>query len=122
MANDIEIHGFCEDRFEPVKQVFAEHFKSGLEVGSSFAAAIIEEQSYGRDLTMRRRIRFGLGWGLTCEENPIGANPRAFYWGGLGGSQLIMDLDAKLSAAYAMNKMFFSFKGKPRAKKLIASL
>ncbi|MFH1738495.1 MAG: serine hydrolase, partial [bacterium] len=50
-------------------------------------------------------IRYGLGFGLTSKEMPIGPNPRAFYWGGWGGSAVVMDLDAKLSLAYAMNKM-----------------
>jgi len=82
----------------------------------------IEEQSYGKDLTSIKIIRWGLGWALTCEEDPIGLNPRAFTWGGLGGSKLIMDLDAKMSAAYAMNRMLFSLKGKPRADKLMSTL
>ena len=82
----------------------------------------IEEQSYGKDLTSIKIIRWGLGWALTCEEDPIGPNPRAFTWGGLGGSKLVMDLDARMSAAYAMNKMFFSLKGKPRAEKLMKTL
>ena len=40
MSNDIEINGFCEKRFEPVKQVFTEHFKTGQDVGASFATTI----------------------------------------------------------------------------------
>ena len=40
MSNDIEIHGFCEERFEPVKEMFAEHFKTGQDVGASFAVTI----------------------------------------------------------------------------------
>jgi len=82
----------------------------------------IKEQSYGKDLVSIKIIRWGLGWALTCEEDPIGPNPRAFTWGGLGGSKLVMDLDARMSAAYAMNKMFFSLKGKPRAEKLMKTL
>jgi CubicO group peptidase (beta-lactamase class C family) len=36
---------------------------------------------------------------------PIGPNPRAFYWGGWGGSVIVVDLDARLSFSYVMNKM-----------------
>jgi len=82
----------------------------------------IVEQVYGEDLILLKPIRFGLGFGLTCEENKIGPNPRAFYWGGYGGSQLIMDLDARMSAAYAMNQMVFSLTGDPRTEKLRAVL
>lgn len=34
---------------------------------------------------------------------PIG--PRACYWGGFGGSLVIMDQDLELTVAYMMNKM-----------------
>lgn len=40
MVNKIEIHGYCEERFEPVKKVLAESIKSGMDVGASFAATI----------------------------------------------------------------------------------
>ena len=65
----------------------------------------LEEQSYGTDLVLNVPIRFGLGLGLQSKELPIGPNQRILYWGGWGGSTCIMDLDAKLSIAYVMNKM-----------------
>jgi CubicO group peptidase (beta-lactamase class C family) len=65
----------------------------------------IEEQCYGTDLVLNLPIRWGLGFGLTSQEMPIGPNPRAFFWGGWGGSAIVIDLDAKLSFAYVMNKM-----------------
>ena len=40
MTNKIEIHGVCEPRFEPVKDVFTQNFEEGLEVGASFAVTI----------------------------------------------------------------------------------
>lgn len=36
----IEIHGFCEERFLPLKEAFAANFADGLEVGASFAATL----------------------------------------------------------------------------------
>ena len=33
-----ELHGFCDPRFLPVKQAFAENFEAGLELGASVAA------------------------------------------------------------------------------------
>lgn len=65
----------------------------------------IEEQCYGKDIVLLQPIRWGLGWGLTSKEMPIGPNPRTFFWGGWGGSAVVMDLDAKMSFAYVMNKM-----------------
>jgi CubicO group peptidase (beta-lactamase class C family) len=65
----------------------------------------IEEQIYDIDLVVGTKTRYGLGWGLQNEEEPIGPNPNVFYWGGYGGSVVIIDLDARMSIAYVMNKM-----------------
>lgn len=78
----------------------------------------IEEQSYGTDLALVVPIRFGLGFGLVSKDMPISPNPRAFYWGGWGGSHVTMDLDAKLCWAYAMNRMVMSLTGDPRTMKI----
>ena len=50
-------------------------------------------------------IVYGNGFGVTHEAFPISPNPRAFYWGGWGGPLALIDLDARVSIAYAMNKM-----------------
>ena len=67
-------------------------------------------------------IRFGLGWGLQSKETPIGPNPNLFYWGGYGGSVVAVDLDAKMSFSYVMNKMVSTLTGDPRSEKLIEAL
>jgi len=82
----------------------------------------IEEQSYGKDLVLNVPIRFGLGWGLQSKEKPIGPNPNLFYWGGYGGSVVAVDLDAKMSFSYVMNKMVSTLTGDPRSEKLIKAL
>jgi CubicO group peptidase (beta-lactamase class C family) len=66
---------------------------------------VIEEQYYGPDLVIDMPIRWGLGFGLPSKEMRIGPNPRAFYWGGWGGSVIVVDLDARVSFSYVMNKM-----------------
>jgi CubicO group peptidase (beta-lactamase class C family) len=48
-------------------------------------------------------VNFGLGYGLASSAVPVG--PRACYWGGFGGSVIIMDQDLGLTVAYMMNKM-----------------
>ena len=40
MGKNIEIHGFCEEQFEPVKKAFLENFKTDLEVGASLAITV----------------------------------------------------------------------------------
>ena len=82
----------------------------------------LEEQSYGTDLVLMVPIRFGLGFGLQNKERPIGSNQNVLYWGGWGGSVSIMDLDAKLSIAYVMNKMVTTTIGDPRSTRLIEAL
>jgi len=65
----------------------------------------LEDQYYGTSPNWLLPIRFGLGFGLTSKELPIGPNSRVLFWGGYGGSAVVMDLDAKLAFSYVMNKM-----------------
>jgi CubicO group peptidase (beta-lactamase class C family) len=51
----------------------------------------------------------GIGYGLSNDSMPIG--PRACYWGGYGGSVIIMDLEEQLTVAYMMNKMELGLSG-----------
>ena len=39
-------------------------------------------------------MRFGMGFGLMSDAIPLSPNPRAFFWGGWGGSIALIDLDA----------------------------
>ncbi|MFX1532519.1 MAG: serine hydrolase domain-containing protein [Promethearchaeota archaeon] len=78
----------------------------------------IEEQSYTKDLVMQIPIRWGLGFGLNSKEIRLGRNPRAFCWGGWGGSSLVMDLDEKISYAFVMNKMNNTLLGDARSANL----
>ncbi len=66
---------------------------------------VLEEQTRGQDLVLGVPIVFGMGFGLNDASFPISPNPRAFFWGGWGGSLAIIDLDARLSIAYVMNRM-----------------
>ena len=43
---------------------------------------------------------------------PIG--PRACFWGGWGGSIVVIDLEAKLVISYVMNRMASDLVGDPR--------
>ncbi|MFW9823179.1 MAG: serine hydrolase domain-containing protein [Candidatus Thorarchaeota archaeon] len=40
MQEGIEIHGFCDEQFEPLREVFAQNFEEDLEVGASLAATV----------------------------------------------------------------------------------
>lgn len=82
----------------------------------------IEEQCYGQDLVLGVPIRWGLGFGLTSKEIPLGPNPRAFFWGGWGGSLVVIDLDARLGFSYVMNKMGSGLVGHARSFRAAAAL
>lgn len=81
--------------------------------------AIFEEQSNGTDLVLGAPIRFGNGYGLANELLPIG--PNACFWGGLGGSIVISDLDYRVTVAYVMNRMETGLLGDPRGFSLAAA-
>ncbi len=65
----------------------------------------LEQQTRGTDLVLGVPIVFGMGFGINDAAFPISPNPRAFFWGGWGGSLAIIDLDARVSIAYVMNRM-----------------
>ncbi len=88
--------------------------------GSPTIQKALQEQYYGTPKSWGTPIRFGLGFGLNSKELPIGPNNRVLYWAGWGGSLSVMDLDAKLSFSYVMNKM--EADPKPRLVPIIGAL
>jgi CubicO group peptidase (beta-lactamase class C family) len=64
---------------------------------------VFEEQSNGDDLVLGIPVRFGMGYGLASEAMPLG--PRTAFWGGYGGSVIVVDLDLRIAVAYVMNRM-----------------
>ncbi len=87
----------------------------GVELMSPAGVArALEEQTRGTDLVLGMPIVFGMGFGLNDAAFPISPNPRAFFWGGWGGSLAIIDLDARASVAYVMNRMEANLMGDRR--------
>ncbi len=76
--------------------------------------SVMEEQTNGMDLVLGVPMRFGLGYGLRSETSPIGVNPNTCFWGGYGGSSIVVDMDARACFAYVMNKMEPDALGDPR--------
>jgi CubicO group peptidase (beta-lactamase class C family) len=64
----------------------------------------LELQVEGDDLVLGMPARFGMGFGLPGPMIPL-PNPNTIFWGGYGGSLAIIDMDARTSFAYAMNRM-----------------
>jgi CubicO group peptidase (beta-lactamase class C family) len=78
---------------------------------------IFETQADGTDLVLGVPTRFGMGYGLSNSEMPIG--PRACYWGGYGGSIIVLDQDAELAVCYVMNRMEAGVVGDPRGATIV---
>jgi hypothetical protein len=74
----------------------------------------LEVQIEGDDLILGVPARFGMGFGLPGPFLPL-PNPNSIYWGGYGGSLVIIDMDARTTFAYAMNLMQPTTQGDTRA-------
>ncbi len=74
----------------------------------------LELQIEGVDLVLGMPVRYGMGFGLAGGAVPF-PNPNTIYWGGYGGSLIVIDMDAHATYAYAMNKMAGTTTGDMRA-------
>ena len=81
----------------------------------------LELQIEGPDLILGIPTRFGMGFGLAGGAVPL-PNPNTIYWGGYGGSLVIIDMDARTTFAYAMNKMAGATTGDMRAFSLAMAM
>jgi len=78
---------------------------------------IFETQADGIDLVLGVPTRFGMGYGLSNAEMPIG--PRSCYWGGYGGSIIVLDQEAEFAVCYVMNRMETGVVGDPRGATIV---
>jgi len=83
---------------------------------------IFDEQSNGIDLAIGLSLRFGIGYALPQSETfPYIPDGRICFWGGWGGSMIIVDLDRRMTIAYMMNKMAPGLVGNPTSTALITA-
>ena len=77
---------------------------------------IFDEQARGIDLVLGVPMRFGIGYGLPIAETiPYIPDDRICFWGGWGGSVILMDLDRRMTVSYMMNKMAPGIVGSDRS-------
>jgi CubicO group peptidase (beta-lactamase class C family) len=67
--------------------------------------AVFEPQSSNVDLVLGVPLSFGMGYGLITDETPLSTNRRSVFWGGWGGSIVVVDLENRMVVSYVMNRM-----------------
>ena len=67
---------------------------------------IFREQINGIDLVLGVPLRFGIGYGLPqLDTLPWIPDEKICFWGGWGGSMIVMDVGRRMTISYMMNKM-----------------
>jgi CubicO group peptidase (beta-lactamase class C family) len=82
---------------------------------------VLESQIMGDDMVLGMPVHYGLGYGLQGGAVPL-PNDESAFWGGYGGSLVIVDMKARSCFAYAMNRMAPTTTGDPRAFNLAVSM
>ncbi len=85
---------------------------------------IFDEQAHGPDHVLILPLRFGIGYGLP-EPTTLPYLPDddgICFWGGYGGSLIVMDRNRKLTISYMMNKMEPGIVGGLRAQAILESV
>jgi CubicO group peptidase (beta-lactamase class C family) len=86
------------------------------------ARRALEPQVTGTDLVLGVPITFGMGYGHVSPMLPLSPNKNVVFWGGWGGSTIVIDFDAQLAFSYVMNRMEPGALGDPRGMRLGAAV
>jgi CubicO group peptidase (beta-lactamase class C family) len=96
----------------------------GLELlAPELVERIFDVQVAGIDLVLGVPVTWGVGFalgeGATVPYLPPG---RVCFWGGWGGSVILMDLDRRVTVSYMMNRMAAGIIGSPRAEAYVRAV
>ena len=84
---------------------------------------IFREQLNGTDLVLGVPLRWGIGYGLPIPVVlPWIPDERICFWGGWGGSMIVMDTDRRMTLSYIMNKMGAGIIGSDRSAAYCAAV
>src|SRR6478609_3531528 len=92
-------------------------------LGPETIDVIFREQLNGVDLVLGVPLRFGIGYGLPLAD-AVAYIPdeKICFWGGWGGSLIIMDLGRRMTVSYMMNKMGPGVVGSDRSGAYVAAV
>lgn len=92
-------------------------------LGPETIELIFDEQANGTDLVLGIPLRWGIGFGLPLMETlPWIPDEKICFWGGWGGSMIIMDLERRMTISYMMNKMGPGIIGSDRSASYVAAV
>ncbi|SEP25949.1 serine hydrolase domain-containing protein [Trujillonella endophytica] len=80
---------------------------------------VFRQQADGVDLVLEAPFTWGIGYCLGSPVVPYVPAGRTCFWGGWGGSMVVLDLDRRLTITYVMNAMAPGILGSARAEAYI---
>jgi CubicO group peptidase (beta-lactamase class C family) len=94
-----------------------------LKLSPSTVDLVFQQQADGVDLVLMAPLKFGIGYGLTpTDAVPYLPAGKVAFWGGWGGSIIVMDLDRRLTISYLMNRMAPGIIGSPRSETYVRAV
>lgn len=81
--------------------------------------AVLRQQCDGIDLSWDFPMRWGLGLALQLDKLTFG--PRTVFWGGNGGSLIVVDFERRMTIAYVMNHLVGAPFGDPRNMAIVTA-
>jgi CubicO group peptidase (beta-lactamase class C family) len=117
-------HGNARSVARIMKAISLDGTSEGVRLLSPDTISLIfQEQSHGVDLVLGVPLRFGIGFALPETVTvPYVPQGRACYWGGWGGSFILMDLDSRMTVSYMMNKMAPGIIGSDRSEAYLRTI
>ncbi|WP_127784109.1 serine hydrolase domain-containing protein [Rhodococcus sp. X156] len=84
---------------------------------------IFDQQSDGTDLVLQTPLRFGIGFALPHPTSvPFVPDEKGIcFWGGWGGSQVVIDTERRMVVSYVMNKMGAGLLGSDRSAQYVSA-
>lgn len=79
---------------------------------------ILEEQTNGPDAVLILPIRFGMGYAFPNALMPMSPSEDGMFWGGAGGSTIVVDQSHRVCFSYVMNQMVAAITGDRRGGSL----
>jgi CubicO group peptidase (beta-lactamase class C family) len=84
---------------------------------------ILDEQIHGVDLVLGIPLRWGMGFALPQHDTlPWIPDEEICFWGGWGGSMIIMDVGRRMTISYVMNRMAPGIIGSERSARYTGAI